>query len=178
MGRIPGFTKAIFPSESIANLNNTANLGLILFLFLVGLETDIRLLISNWRVAFGVGAAGMILPFGLGCAIAYGLYHEFDSEPGTVPISFGVFMLFIGVAMAITVGYTRSFEELDSLMTLWRRHSQSSVEFSPNSNSSAHRLVSLFSLPVSATMSQVGFSWPCVSLWSTLAPASRLYGSS
>lgn len=70
-----------------------------------------RLLMSNWRVALGVGAAGMILPFGLGCAIAYGLYNEFRSEPGTVPIGFGVYMLFIGVAMAITVGsFLRSKE--------------------------------------------------------------------
>ncbi|KAI9786527.1 MAG: K(+)/H(+) antiporter [Peltula sp. TS41687] len=102
MGRIPGFTNAIFPSASMANLNNTANLGLVLFLFLVGLEADMRLLMSNWRVALGVGAAGMILPFGLGCGIAYGLYNEFRAEPGTVPIGFGVYMLFIGVAMAIT----------------------------------------------------------------------------
>jgi hypothetical protein len=48
----------------------------------------------------------MALPFGLGCAIAWGLYNQFANEPGTVPISFGVFMLFIGVAMAITVRKT------------------------------------------------------------------------
>lgn len=46
----------------------------------------------------------MALPFGLGCAISWGLYHEFRDEEGTVPIAFGTYMLFIGVAMAITVG--------------------------------------------------------------------------
>ena len=50
-----------------------------------------------------MGAAGMALPFGLGCAIAYGLYHQFRHEAGLVPISFGTYMLFVGVAMAITV---------------------------------------------------------------------------
>jgi hypothetical protein len=45
----------------------------------------------------------MALPFGLGCAIAWGLYNQFHDDPGTVPISFGIYMLFIGVAMAITV---------------------------------------------------------------------------
>ena len=80
-----------------------ANFGLILFLFLIGLEVDLRLIFANWRVAVSVGLAGMILPFGLGCAIAYGLYHEFRHEPGIVPVSFGTYMLFIGVAMAITV---------------------------------------------------------------------------
>lgn len=84
-------------------LNAAANLGLILFLFLVGLEVDLRLLLSNWRIALSVGAAGMALPFGLGCAIAYGLYHQFRSDDGLVPIQFGTYMLFVGVAMAITV---------------------------------------------------------------------------
>ena len=103
MGRIPGFTAAIFPQPSMPTLTLAANLGLILFLFLVGLEVDLRLMLSNWRIALSVGAAGMALPFGLGCAIAYGLYHEFRQDKGLVPISFGTYMLFIGVAMAITV---------------------------------------------------------------------------
>jgi Kef-type K+ transport system membrane component KefB len=103
MGHIPGFTATIFPTSAMPNLSLVANLGLVLFLFLVGLEVDLRFLFSNWRVAASVGLAGMALPFGLGCAIAWGLYHEFRNEPGTVPINFGTYMLFIGVAMAITV---------------------------------------------------------------------------
>jgi Kef-type K+ transport system membrane component KefB len=103
MGRIPGFTAAVFPTASIPNLNLVANLGLVLFLFLVGLEVDLRVFFGNWRVALSVGAAGMVLPFGLGCAIAWGLYNEFSDEEGTVDIEFPVFMLFIGIAMAITV---------------------------------------------------------------------------
>jgi Kef-type K+ transport system membrane component KefB len=99
-GRIPGFTNAIFPMISIPNLTLVANLGLVLFLFLVGLEVDVRFLSSNWRVAGAVGLGSMVLPFGLGCGIAWGLYHEFPAE---IPISFGTFMLFVGVAMAITV---------------------------------------------------------------------------
>lgn len=102
MGRIPGFTDAIFPAASIPSLNVVANLGLILFLFLVGVETDLRFLVSNWRVALSVSAAGMILPLGLGCAISYGLYHEFHDDPSTKPIAFGTYLLFIGIAMAIT----------------------------------------------------------------------------
>lgn len=103
MGRIPGFTNTIFPTAAMPNLSLVANIGLVLFLFLVGLEVDLRFLVSNWKVAISVGLAGMALPFGLGCAIAWGLYNQFRDEPGTVPISFGVYMLFIGVAMAITV---------------------------------------------------------------------------
>ncbi|KAJ5542839.1 hypothetical protein N7535_005263 [Penicillium sp. DV-2018c] len=102
MGRIPGFTNAIFPADSIPSLNVVANLGLVLFLFLVGLETDLRFLVSNWRVALSVSAAGMILPFALGSAISYGLYHEFHNDGNTKPIAFGTYLLFIGIAMAIT----------------------------------------------------------------------------
>ena len=83
-------------------LTLAANVGLLLFLFLVGLEVDLRYLLSNWRVALSVGAAGMALPFGLGVALAYGLYNDFKGEDGTLPISFGTFALFVGVAMAIT----------------------------------------------------------------------------
>jgi Kef-type K+ transport system membrane component KefB len=103
MGRIPGFKDAIFPTASMPILNMAANLGLVLFLFLVGLEVNLRLFMTNWRVALSVGLAGMIVPFALGCAIAVGLYHQFSDEPGIVSVSFGVFMLFVGVAMAITV---------------------------------------------------------------------------
>lgn len=102
-GHIPGFQDTIFPAASIPTLNLVATLGLVLFLFLVGLETDLRFLMSNWRIAFGVSAAGMVLPFGMGCAISYGLYNQFRDEPGVLPISFGTYLLFIGTAMAITV---------------------------------------------------------------------------
>jgi len=83
------------------NLSVVANLGLILFLFLVGLEVNMKLFVSNWRVALSVGLAGMVLPFGLGCAIAWGLYNQFRNDPGTVTISFGVYMLFIGTALSV-----------------------------------------------------------------------------
>ncbi|KAL4942303.1 hypothetical protein BDV06DRAFT_165629 [Aspergillus oleicola] len=102
MGRIPNFSDSIFPSESIPNLNLFANVGLVLYLFLVGLETDLRFLVSNWKVAGSVSAAGMILPFGLGAAVSYGLYHEFRDDEGVEPIEFGTYLLFIGIAMAIT----------------------------------------------------------------------------
>jgi Kef-type K+ transport system membrane component KefB len=105
-GHVPGFTNTIFPAASIPTLTLVANLGLVLFLFLVGLEVDLRFFMSNWRIAISVGALGMALPFGLGAAISYGLYNQFRDEPGTTPISFGVYMLFIGVAMAITVWQT------------------------------------------------------------------------
>ncbi|KAI5456899.1 K+/H+ antiporter 1 [Mariannaea sp. PMI_226] len=102
MGHVPGFREAIFPAASIPNLTLVANLGLVLYLFLIGLETDVRFLVSHWRVAVTVAVGGLAIPFGLGCAVAWGLYNQFSEDEGIVHIRFSVFMLFIGVAIAIT----------------------------------------------------------------------------
>ncbi|KAI1159596.1 K+/H+ antiporter 1 [Nemania serpens] len=101
LSRIPHFKENILPTESLPVLNNVANLGLILFLFLIGLEVDIRLFTSNWRVALGVSLGGLLLPFGLGYAIAWGIYNQFKSEI-TNNVNFGVFGLFVGTALGIT----------------------------------------------------------------------------
>lgn len=116
--RIPGFREEIFPTESIVVLNNVANLGLLLFLFLIGLEVDLRMFRSNWRVAASVGAASMALPFALGYAIAAGLYEQFHDKSKS-NISFAVYGLFIGTALAITAFpvLCRILTELDMLST-------------------------------------------------------------
>lgn len=103
MGRIPGFMDAIFPEQSLPNLTLVANIGLVLYLFVIGLETDVWFLLSNWRVATAVSVAGLVLPFGVGAGLAWGIYHQFAGDEGVVPIDFPIYMLFIGVAMAITV---------------------------------------------------------------------------
>ncbi len=92
VGRIPGFTDALFPAASLPVLNNVANLGLILFLFIIGLEVDLRVFVSNWKMAISVAGAGMTLPFSLGCGIAHGLYHQFSHEEGVIPVAYGTFV--------------------------------------------------------------------------------------
>lgn len=123
-GRIPNFSTTIFPTAASPNLSLVANLGLILFLFIVGLEVDVRFVKANWRVALTVGLGSMVVPFGLGCGIAWGLYNQF---PPVVPISFGVFCLFVGVAMAITVSVSVHTPVDQSL--IHHRHFLSYVEF-------------------------------------------------
>ena len=100
MGRIPNFTNTIFPAAAMPNLTLVANIGLVFFLFLVGLEVDLRIMLRNARVAVGVSVAGMVLPFGLGCAIAVGIYNNFAA--GASQPSFGIFLLFMGVSFSIT----------------------------------------------------------------------------
>lgn len=60
-GRIPGFTEHIFPDESRPYLSLVANIGLALFLFLVGLEIDAGVIRRNARLSATVSLAGMII---------------------------------------------------------------------------------------------------------------------
>ena len=98
MGHIPGFTSSIFPQESMPLLNLTSTIGLILFLFLVGLEIDVRIIKRNVRSSMAISAVGLIVPLGLGAALAVPIYHEFI-DPS---VKFGQFILFVAVAIGIT----------------------------------------------------------------------------
>ena len=97
-GRIPGFTENIFPPVSLPYLSLVANIGLCLFLFIVGLEIDINIIKRNARMSVIVSLAGIALPFGLGSALSVPLYHHFI-DPS---VHFTYFMLFTGVAYSIT----------------------------------------------------------------------------
>lgn len=97
-GRIPGFTKHVFPPESIPYLTLAANIGLVLFLFLVGLEIDTQIIKRNVRQSATISLGGMILPFGLGAGYSVALYKEFVNPD----IKFTYFLLFVGVAFSIT----------------------------------------------------------------------------
>ncbi|KAF8547175.1 hypothetical protein OG21DRAFT_1517598 [Imleria badia] len=98
LGRIPGFTENIFPAVSLPYLSLVANIGLCLFLFLVGLEIDTSVVVRNARMSIIVSLAGIALPFGLGTALSIPLYHHFI-DPS---VHFTYFMLFTGVAYSIT----------------------------------------------------------------------------
>ncbi|KIK66083.1 hypothetical protein GYMLUDRAFT_218915 [Collybiopsis luxurians FD-317 M1] len=104
-GRIPGFTEHVFPSNSIPSLTLTADIGLCLFLFLVGLEIDMSIIRRNVKLSGTVAMAGMVIPFGAGAGLAVALYKEFintpDSGLSNIP-EFGYFLLFTGVAYSIT----------------------------------------------------------------------------
>ena len=60
-GRIPGFTEHIFPAQSLSYLSLVANIGLSLFLFLVGLEIDAGVIRRNARLSMTVAFAGIVL---------------------------------------------------------------------------------------------------------------------
>lgn len=98
MGRIPGFSQTIFPTESIPILNLCATIGLTFFLFFAGLELDIALMRRHLKAALVVSAAGLLVPFGFGFLLAFALYREF-MDPST---DFSLFGLFVAIAVCIT----------------------------------------------------------------------------
>ncbi|HEY4965470.1 MAG TPA: cation:proton antiporter [Puia sp.] len=94
----PGAFHFIFPAESLANLRFLSQIGLILFMFIVGLELDYRLLRKQAFEAVIISHASIIIPFCLGIFISLYLYPHFAiHHTGFYP-----FALFMGIAMSIT----------------------------------------------------------------------------
>jgi Kef-type K+ transport system membrane component KefB len=102
LGLLPGdLDRVLFPTDVRPYLNVIAQLGLVLFMFVVGLEVDMALIRRHRRTATTVSLASIALPFGLGVLLAGGLYGAHDVVGGrTVPPL--AFALFLGVAMSIT----------------------------------------------------------------------------
>ena len=88
----------LFPPASLETLRLLSQIGVVLFMFIVGMELDARLVREKGSAAVMISHASIIVPFLLGAALSLFLYQELAS-PGT---SFNAFALFIGVAMSIT----------------------------------------------------------------------------
>jgi Kef-type K+ transport system membrane component KefB len=103
LGLLPGDLDALlFPAEVRPHLSVIAQLGLALFMFIVGLEVDLSLIRGRQRAAGAVAAGSMVLPLALGAAAALVLYPHHDTNADGGPISQLAFVLFMGVAMSIT----------------------------------------------------------------------------
>src|SRR4029450_6082023 len=94
----PGVSQFIFQAASLPNLNFLSQLGLILFMFIIGLELDIHLLKHKAHTAVVVSHASIIIPFAMGVSLAYFIYERYAPPH----ISFLAFGLFMGIAMSIT----------------------------------------------------------------------------
>src|SRR5215813_14730665 len=96
----PDLQQFVFPKESLKVLYVGAQLGVGLYMFLVGVEFDIQTFRKRVRSAAAVSVAGMIAPFVLGAALAL----LFIKVPGLFSEKATPFeaMLFLGAAMSIT----------------------------------------------------------------------------
>jgi Kef-type K+ transport system membrane component KefB len=94
----PEFSLAIFPVESLGNLQFLSQIGLILFMFVIGMELDLKVLKNKANDAIVISHASIVIPFSLGIGLAYFIYYRF----APLGVEFLSFSLFMGIAMSIT----------------------------------------------------------------------------
>ncbi|XP_072968875.1 cation/H(+) antiporter 19-like [Typha angustifolia] len=97
LGRNTKFLNTVFPKESLTVLDTIANIGLLFFLFLVGLELDLRAIRRTGKNAIAIALAGISLPFVLGIGTSVVLRNTVVRET-----RHGPFLVFMGVALSIT----------------------------------------------------------------------------
>lgn len=94
----PRASASLFPAESLGFLGTLSQLGLILFMFLVGLELDTASLRERGRAALVISWSSIVTPFALGAGLAVWLHPTL--APAGIPLL--GFALFLGAAMSVT----------------------------------------------------------------------------
>jgi Kef-type K+ transport system membrane component KefB/nucleotide-binding universal stress UspA family protein len=94
----PGLSAIVFPAETVPFLNVLSQVGLIFFMFLIGLELNPKYLSGQLEVAILTSHVSILVPFSLGSLLALLLYPLVSNGS----VSFTAFALFLGAAMSIT----------------------------------------------------------------------------
>jgi Kef-type K+ transport system membrane component KefB len=97
LGRIPGWSARLFPTSSIPLLAIASNLGLVLFMFVVGLELDVKLLRKSGRSAFISSVIGVIVPFAFALPLAFAM-----NDPQFHTTQWVTFYLFMSIVCGIS----------------------------------------------------------------------------
>jgi len=99
LGRVaPGLSAYLLPSSVAPFLGILSQVGVILYMFLVGLELDTTLLRKRAHTSVAISHASIVAPFLLGAALALWLYPRLSSSD----VPFSAFALFIGISMSVT----------------------------------------------------------------------------
>ncbi len=94
----PDYLAFLFPPESLNNIELLSQFGLILFMFAIGMELDLKEIKATLKETILISHSSTIVPFAFGMILAYFIYDSY-ADPGTPFLSFS---LFIGIAMSIT----------------------------------------------------------------------------
>ncbi|XP_073009002.1 cation/H(+) antiporter 15-like [Typha latifolia] len=97
MGRMKKWGESLFPQRSLLTLETVAHLGLIYFLFLVGVEMDVTLIRQTGRKAVAIAAGGVAIPFGIGILLSFAMREDIAKQKNYIS-----FILFVGVAFSVT----------------------------------------------------------------------------
>jgi Kef-type K+ transport system membrane component KefB len=94
----PHFSASLFPISSLGSFETISTVGLVLFLFLIGMELDYEQLYTHRVTAVMASGMSILLPFAMGALLAHSLRSRFAPNGiGSIP-----FVLFLGIAMSIT----------------------------------------------------------------------------
>ena len=99
----PQLSGSVFPPEGLAPLATISQLGVLLFMFVVGLRLDLAALRQRAQAAVLVSHASIVVPFILGTVLAARFYPAFagqDANGHVIPLL--PFALFMGAAMSVT----------------------------------------------------------------------------
>lgn len=94
----PDLAHHLFPSETMPYLNVLSQIGLIFFMFLIGLELNPKYLSGNLKTAILISNLSIIVPFASAFVLSFVLYPLVASSN----VNFAPFALFLGAAMSIT----------------------------------------------------------------------------
>ncbi len=94
----PEYSSLLFPAASLGNLQFLSQIGLILFMFVIGMELDLKVLKNKAKEAVVISHASIVFPFALGMGLSYFIYRQFAPQG----VEFLSFSLFMGIAMSIT----------------------------------------------------------------------------
>jgi Kef-type K+ transport system membrane component KefB len=94
----PEFSSFLFPKESLGTLGIVSEMGLVLFMFVIGIELDAAVVRKKAKQSLVISAASIALPFAMGSILSYYLFKTY-ATPGA---RFSGFALFMGIAMSIT----------------------------------------------------------------------------
>src|SRR5580698_11006714 len=99
LGRFaPHLSASLFPPSSLGPFETLSTVGLVLFLFLIGMELDYEHLARHRATAVVASGMSILLAFAMGALLAHSLLIRFAPHGiGSVP-----FVLFLGIAMSIT----------------------------------------------------------------------------
>lgn len=94
----PGVFAIVFPTSSLPNIQLLSNFGLILFMFVVGMELKLSDIAKQFKPSLIISHAGIFIPFALSLPISLYIYPLYAAEY----TSFIPFALFVGIAVSIT----------------------------------------------------------------------------
>ncbi|MFD7337894.1 cation:proton antiporter [Streptomyces violascens] len=102
LGLLPGnLPSLLFPASALSGLSAISQVGIALFMFLIGWEVDLRQMRTRTSQVLRISLAAIIVPFAAGTGLAFWLATHHSLVAGH-QVGHGAFVLFVGTAMAIT----------------------------------------------------------------------------